>query len=303
MDESDMFENVDFLMEQADAAAALEGGELLWGNNRAPPQPDDDWADIQPVRVRAADEHVCRGPLCCEHIVLNRDRIWVCEASGVCWGGEHVEELFDNQTSRRSSNPDEVSGCITFVSFRNKRDAAALSESATLAATNFEDAEHTQYEAPCSPQREAPKRGARCVGEAKQPRPKRRSRTCKRDVDDARGTRALVEDAVTCINSEFLAIRTHRRALSRNHFHRFERVCLSSGGVFTTRSARECVLTVWRCLCPSQDFYTVKEDATLCWPTARTPSWRRRTPPSCARSCTDATCASACLSARGPICT
>ena len=127
----------------------------------------------------------------------------MCEISGVCWGGEHVEELFDNQMNRRSSNPDAISGCITFVGYRSKRDASALSEMATLAASNFTDVENTLYEAPRSPQREAPKRGARCVGEMEDPRPKRRSRTCKRDVEDVTGTRNLVEDAVMCTNSKF----------------------------------------------------------------------------------------------------
>lgn len=196
--------DLEFLLNQADEAAALDGSQHLWGNKRLRPHPDDDWdvagTEKFSTHDQSADEHVCPGPMCCEFISLNKDRIWVCEMSGVCFGGEHVEELFDNQMSRRSSNPDDISGCVAFINFRNKRDAAALSETATLAAANFEDAETNQYEAPCSPQRDAPKRGARCVGELEQPRQKRRSRTCKRDVEGLHGTRALVEDAVICIN-------------------------------------------------------------------------------------------------------
>lgn len=205
-------ENVDYLMAQADEAAALESGSGVWDRNKAAPAPDDAWNECWADAVRrrpelggssSSDEHACPGPMQCEHIVLNKDRIWVCELSGICWGGEHVEDLFDNQMNRRSTNPDEISGCVSFFGYRSKRDAAALSEVATLAACDFKNVETTQYEAPQSPQREAPKRGARCVGEADQPRAKRRKRTCKRDVEDASGTRALVEDAVVCINSKF----------------------------------------------------------------------------------------------------
>lgn len=245
---------LDFLLDQAAEAAALEGAPSLWVGGRDAPEPDDTWGDCWKganCKHRHAgssvnvDLHVCPGPVHCKHITLNNDRIWVCELSGVCWGGEHVEEAFDNQMNRRSSNPDEISGCASFVGYRSKRDAAALSEAATLAAAGFEDAETVQYEAPASPQREAPKRGARCVGEVEQPRVKRRSRTCKRDVENASGTRALVEDAVNCINKLLhcdgrrdivLADSPHAKLAAadvselRTQLHRrYLRECLSTG--------------------------------------------------------------------------
>jgi hypothetical protein len=133
--------------------------------------------------------------------MLNDDRFLVCAESGIVYNVEQVEEGFDNQLSRRSSNPDDASGDVVYGGFRGRRDAVAASESAILTAITIDETAQAQWvPVKSGRKREPAKRGARCVGDTGPAQVRKRARTPKKEITDRAGTQLLVEDAALVIS-------------------------------------------------------------------------------------------------------
>lgn len=200
-----MYPSLDELFEIADDALSLEGSVGSRSNAAVFCDIATSGMELSFFReLRAHDgsgeEHVCPGPGKCEFILLNEDRFLVCSKSGICYEAEQVEEAFDNQLVRRSGNPDDHGGEVSFASFRGRRDSASASELARLQASKIDDSKSVEW-APLETERrrEVVKRGARCVGQLAAPEKKRRTRTPKREVTDYDGKQALVQDASNVI--------------------------------------------------------------------------------------------------------
>lgn len=161
----------------------------------------DAFEDEKCAVEKTASGHICPGPCLCPYIVLNDDRFLVCAESGIVYNVEQVDEGFDNQLSRRSSNPDDASGDVVYGGFRGRRDGVAASEQAILTAITIDETVQAQWVPIDDGRRREPvKRGARCVGDTEPTNARKRARTPKKEVNDRAGTQLLVEDAALVIS-------------------------------------------------------------------------------------------------------
>ena len=190
-----------------------------------------------------------------------------------------MDEIFDNQLNRRSSNPDDTSGEVVYGGFRGKRDCASASESAMLSARLIDDSKQVNWiPSDKDKRREPTKRGARCVGETEPVRARKRARTPKRQVTDRAGTQLLVEDAISVISKL-----VRRRVLNQ---------CTTRAHSLTLRIA----LTPVRNVCRS---CTATACVTQSFPTARMPSWQIQTLRISQNLCTGVMCESVCQQTDG----
>ena len=154
------------------------------------------------------DVHVCFG-MHCPHVTLDREKNWVCAASGNVIGVECAREQDPSWTGRStgSANPDDSAG-TPVGGWVKKRDMYAASVAAYRSAHTISDAEIAR-QLPTKPASaaatSAAKRGALCVDEeatetlTKRPRSSRKESWTRENLDK------LASEAIVVIDKLFIA--------------------------------------------------------------------------------------------------
>lgn len=201
------------LAKEAKQQALVECGE---------DEPDEDGTNIfenAPCKVRKGtptitrlddgDYHVCYG-VNCQHLILDKERQWVCTITGLVIGTEHARDGDPAWTGRSTSsaNPDDTAGTPA-GGWSKRRDMYAASIQAHRNAHNISidevvfDDRHQKNQ---KTEKNAVKRGALCVDELpNEELLAKRQRSSKRDVWTADAISKLTAEAISVIDKLIVA--------------------------------------------------------------------------------------------------
>ena len=197
--------NIDSIWKEADDFRQ----ELYMSSDYSSSSSDDDdfmheqkKRKIRPIMVKlpCGDIHLCGGGHFCPYQVANEDRIMVCMYSGLEFGPEHTDEMFDlnGGVGKRSSDPDQSCGDPVGGKWAKRPDPMAASRAAYHAAESF-DQDGAAYLKTMllkpDPVKKFAKRGALCVGEKPEIKNEKKGRSSKKNTNDRKTVLTLLAEA------------------------------------------------------------------------------------------------------------